>query len=100
MDNDPVRDAMAAGFQALLRGDTAERDRQVERARKLMDAQAAVPKVDISRAEIVARLLRIAEHETGRPLAPAEMVAIERNPTAFMKGLIARGYKLPVGLSH
>lgn len=95
MTADPVKDAMAAGFQALLRGDTKERDRQVERARKIMDAQMSVPKADIGPKEIVAKLLRLAEHEAGRPLTEIERTAIERNPGALMRRLLASGYKMP-----
>lgn len=99
MSNDPVKDSVAAAFQAVLRGDYAERDRQVERARKIMDAQETIPKVDIGSKEIVARLLRLAEHEAGRSLTKVEKVTIERNPVALMKHLIARGYKIPAGLT-
>lgn len=98
--SDPVRDAITAGFQALLRGDTAERDRQVERARKMLDAQATTPRVDISEAEIVTKLLRIAEHQVGRALTNAERTAIESNPAGLMRYLIRIGYKLPAGLSN
>lgn len=86
---------MAAAFQALLRGDTAERDRQVERARKIMDAQAAVPNMDMDRAGIVAGLLRLAEREIGRPLTVAERTAIERDPAGLMRHLVRIGYKMP-----
>ncbi len=89
---------MAAGFQALLCGDTKERDRQVERARKIMDAQAETPKADIGRDEIVTRLLRIAQHEMGRSLTEAERQAIQTDPAQFMRRLIATGYKLPPNL--
>src|SRR5690349_12335600 len=100
MSTDPIRDALAAGMQAFLRGDTAERDRQVERARKIMDAQEATPKVDIGPKEIVARLLRIAEHQVGRPLTARESGAITSNPAGFMKHLISIGYKLPADPTH
>lgn len=95
MTNDPARDALAAGFQAILRGDTAERDRQVERARQILDAQEAIPKVDIGPKEIVARLLRMDEHELGRPLTAAERGAIEQDPAGLLQHLIDNGYKMP-----
>lgn len=97
--SDPVRDAMTAGFQALLHGDTKERDRQVDRARKIMDAQTTVPKVDIGPKEIVAKLLHLAEHEAGRPLTAIERITIEHNPGALMKRLLASGYKMPSGVA-
>lgn len=89
MSDDPVRDCLAAGMQALLRGDTAERDRQVERARRIMDAQEAVPKVDVSPDQIVPALLRLVEAKVGRPLAQEERAAIEADPARFMRGMIA-----------
>ena len=96
MNNDPAGDALAAGFQAILRGDAAERDRQVERARQILDAQEAIPKVDIGPKEIVTRLLRMAEHELGRPLTAAERGAIEQDPAGLLQHLIDSGYKMPI----
>lgn len=92
--NDPVRDCLAAGMRALLRGDTAERDRQVARARLIMDAQEALPKSDASRADIVAALLRTMERETGRPLTGPERNAITTDPVTTMKRMIAAGIKV------
>jgi hypothetical protein len=89
MTNDPVRDALASGFQALLRGDTAERDRQVVRARKIMAAQDAVPNMDMSRAEIIASLLRLVERKAGRALTEIETQAVRSNPEFFMRRMIA-----------
>lgn len=92
--NDPVRDCLVAGMQALLRGDTAERDRQVARARRIMDAQEARPSVDASREQIVAALLRTMERETGRSLTGPERNAITADPVATMKRMIAAGIKV------
>lgn len=86
---------MAAAFQALLRGDTGERDRQCARATKIMDAQAERPKVDLGRDEIVARLLRLAEFEARRPLTEQETEMIQRHPGAVMKRLNESGYRMP-----
>jgi hypothetical protein len=99
MSEDPVKDCLAAGMQALLRGDTAERDRQVGRARKIMDAQQAAPKVTIGAAEIVARLLLIAERQAGRALTKREWSAIAQNPKAFGEYLIKIGYKIPADIA-
>lgn len=99
MTNNPVGDCLAAGFQALLRGDTAERDRQVDRAEAIMRAQAAIPKIDLGSSEIVARLLRLAEHEAGRPLTAAERALIERHPAAVLKQLLASGYRMPANMA-
>ena len=38
IDNDPVKDCLQSAWQALLNGDLAERDRQCERAEKIMRA--------------------------------------------------------------
>lgn len=95
---DPVQDAARAGFQALLRGDTAERDRQVARAQAILRAQEQPPAVDISRDQIVANLLKLAAHEAGRSLTADETAAIQQNPAALMKHLIAKGYRVPSGV--
>lgn len=50
--------------------------------------------------DIVARLLRVAEHQVGRSLTAQEKSAIEANPTELMRRLIAIGYKLPFSLSQ
>lgn len=99
MSNDPVKDCLAAAFHALLRGDTAERDRQCARAESIMAAQAATAKIDIGRDEIVGRLLRLAEHEAGLPLSDQERTMIERHPAALLKRLLEAGYRLPVGFT-
>lgn len=89
MTNDPVKDALRDGFAALLQGDTHERDRQVERARKIMNAQEAMPRGDVSPKQIVPALLRLVEARLGRPLEPREKAAIEANPAAVMRHMIA-----------
>lgn len=91
MNTDPVQAALAAGFQALLRGDTKERDRQVERAQILLDAQKKIPSVDLSNQEIVERLIKLISAKIGRPLLPTEDRAIRSNPAFFMKQMIAEG---------
>ena len=86
---DPVQDAAAAAFQALLRGDTAERDRQVARAERIMAAQQAAPRVDLSAAEIVKRLPAEVERQIGRPLTLAERAAVETDPVGCMRRMLA-----------
>jgi uncharacterized protein HemY len=95
VSDDPVRAAISGAFQALLRGDTAERDRQVERARRIMDAQEQPPKIDLSREQIIERLLKIAEHIMQRPLSEAMAMTIRRNPQAFMQYLLDSDYRIP-----
>ncbi|MGI4942064.1 MAG: hypothetical protein ACRYHQ_16135 [Janthinobacterium lividum] len=92
--DDPVRDCLRAGYAALMRGDTAERDRQVERARRIMAAQQAKPSTDASRGEIVARLIRTMEREFGRPLTAQERNAITTDPATTMHRMLDANIRL------
>ena len=98
MSDDPVGAAISDAFQALLRGDTAERDRQVERARRIMDAQEQRPRIDLSRDQIVERLVKIAERIMQRPLSHAMAMTIRRNPEAFTQFLLDSDYRIPPDL--
>lgn len=49
MSNDPTRDCLQAAWAALMRGDTAERDRQCLKAKRIMDAQNKPPPIKLIR---------------------------------------------------
>lgn len=90
---DPLKDALKAGMQALLRGDTKERDLQVERAQKIIDAKKARPSIDMSDADITAKLVHIAERLEGGTLSAETRALVEANPKAFAQFLIENGYR-------
>ncbi len=92
MSDDPVRDELRAAMKALLAGDTKGRDDHVARAKRIMDAMEEVPKLDLSREQIVDRLVSIGAQIMGRPLSAAMEMTIRNNPVKFMLYLQSSGY--------